>query len=63
MDPPPHDRSFRYKSPLKAFTRQVATRVGMAVHFPRILRWRHDKPATEADTLETVRVLLDRRTS
>jgi DNA ligase-1 len=32
---------------------------GIAVRFPRILRWRMDKPATEADSLETVRALLD----
>ena len=25
---------------------------GIAVRFPRILRWREDKPAAEADTLE-----------
>jgi DNA ligase-1 len=31
---------------------------GLAVRFPRILRWREDKPAAEADTLETVRALL-----
>jgi DNA ligase-1 len=31
---------------------------GIAVRFPRILRWRQDKPAKEADTLETVRSLL-----
>lgn len=31
---------------------------GIAVRFPRILRWRHDKKADEADTLETVRALL-----
>jgi len=28
---------------------------GIAVRFPRMTRWRHDKPAAEADTLETVR--------
>ncbi|MBA2459012.1 MAG: ATP-dependent DNA ligase [Gemmatimonadales bacterium] len=28
---------------------------GIAVRFPRMARWRHDKPAAEADTLETVR--------
>jgi DNA ligase-1 len=27
---------------------------GVAVRFPRILRWRTDKPAAEADTLETL---------
>ncbi len=31
---------------------------GVAVRFPRILRWRKDKPAHQADTLETVRALL-----
>ena len=28
---------------------------GVAVRFPRILRWRRDKPAAEADRLETLR--------
>jgi DNA ligase-1 len=32
---------------------------GIAVRFPRMLRWRKDKPPAEADTLETVRTLLD----
>jgi DNA ligase-1 len=32
---------------------------GIAVRFPRILRWRTDKPAAEADTLETLRGLLN----
>lgn len=31
----------------------------IAVRFPRILRWRQDKPAEEADDLETVRRMLD----
>jgi DNA ligase-1 len=31
---------------------------GIAVRFPRILRWRTDKPAAEADTLDTIRALL-----
>jgi len=30
---------------------------GIAVRFPRILRWRHDKPFTEADRLETLQAL------
>ncbi|MDQ3206536.1 MAG: ATP-dependent DNA ligase [Pseudomonadota bacterium] len=30
---------------------------GIAVRFPRILRWRHDKPAAEADRLDTLRAL------
>jgi len=28
------------------------------VRFPRILRWRKDKPAAEADTLDSVKALL-----
>jgi len=31
---------------------------GVALRFPRILRWRTDKPMEEADTLETLRALL-----
>jgi ATP-dependent DNA ligase len=31
---------------------------GIAVRFPRMLRWRTDKPAAEADSLETLRRLL-----
>lgn len=32
---------------------------GVAVRFPRIARWRTDKPAAEADSLETLRRLMD----
>ncbi|QXV66363.1 ATP-dependent DNA ligase [Mucilaginibacter sp. 21P] len=32
---------------------------GIALRFPRILRWRHDKPKEEADTIESLRALLD----
>ena len=31
---------------------------GIAVRFPRMLRWRHDKPLAEADTLATLQALL-----
>jgi DNA ligase-1 len=31
---------------------------GISVRFPRILRWRQDKPAAEADTLESAQALL-----
>lgn len=42
---------------------QLSTRhkSGIAVRFPRIARWRTDKPAREADTLESVRALLAAR--
>jgi DNA ligase-1 len=32
-------------------------RSGLAVRFPRMLRWRRDKPASEADTLEALKQL------
>jgi len=31
---------------------------GIAVRFPRMLRWRRDKPVAEADTLQTLAALL-----
>ena len=31
---------------------------GVALRFPRMLRWRHDKPAAEANTLEDLRAML-----
>jgi len=31
---------------------------GIAVRFPRMLRWRKDKPASEADTLDTLKRLI-----
>jgi DNA ligase-1 len=31
---------------------------GIAVRFPRMLRWRRDKPVDEADTIEALRALL-----
>jgi DNA ligase-1 len=33
-------------------------RSGVALRFPRILRWRRDKPVDEADTIESLRALL-----
>lgn len=33
-------------------------KAGLALRFPRIARWRRDKPAREADTLESLRSLL-----
>jgi DNA ligase-1 len=31
---------------------------GVAVRFPRILRWRHDKKAADADTLQTLKAFI-----
>ena len=36
-------------------------RSGIAVRFPRMLRWRRDKPVAEADTLDALRALLPTR--
>jgi len=33
-------------------------KAGIALRFPRIARWRLDKPATEADSIDTLRALL-----
>ncbi len=38
--------------------RSTRHKSGIAVRFPRIARWRHDKPMEEADTLDTIRALL-----
>lgn len=38
--------------------RSARHKSGIAVRFPRILRWRHDKPAEEADKLEAIQALL-----
>ena len=37
--------------------RSARHKSGVAVRFPRILRWRHDKPASEADHLATLKAL------
>jgi ATP-dependent DNA ligase len=41
----------------EAVNRSSRHKSGLAVRFPRILRWRHDKPASEADRIETLRAL------
>lgn len=42
----------------EAIQRSPRHKSGIAVRFPRMLRWRIDKPVDEADTLETLHALL-----
>jgi DNA ligase-1 len=44
----------------EAIARSTRHRAGVAVRFPRILRWRTDKPFAQADTLDTLAALLPR---
>lgn len=39
--------------------RSARHKSGIAVRFPRILRWRRDKRIEDADSLDTIRVMLD----
>jgi DNA ligase-1 len=41
----------------EAVNRSARHKSGIAVRFPRILRWRHDKPAAEADHLAQLQAL------
>ena len=43
----------------EGIARSPRHRSGIAVRFPRMLRWRRDKTAAEADTLDAVRRLLE----
>lgn len=42
----------------EGIARSTRHKSGIAVRFPRMLRWRHDKPVADADTLETLNALL-----
>lgn len=42
----------------EGINRSTRHKSGVALRFPRILRWRVDKPKEEADTLETLKALL-----
>ena len=45
----------------EGIARSTRHKSGVAVRFPRMLRWRHDKPVIEADTLATLFALLPDR--
>lgn len=42
----------------EGIARSARHKSGIAVRFPRMLRWREDKPVAEADTLQTLAALL-----
>ena len=42
----------------EGIARSTRHKSGIAVRFPRMLRWREDKPVEEADSLETLAALL-----
>jgi DNA ligase-1 len=42
----------------EGIARSTRHKSGVAVRFPRMLRWREDKPVEEADTLQTLEALL-----
>ena len=42
----------------EGIARSTRHKSGIAVRFPRMLRWREDKPVDEADTLLTLAALL-----
>lgn len=42
----------------EGINRSTRHKSGIALRFPRILRWRHNKPKEEADTLDSLRALL-----
>ena len=42
----------------EGIARSTRHKSGIAVRFPRMLRWREDKPVEEADTLQTLAALL-----
>jgi DNA ligase-1 len=44
----------------EGINRSTRHKSGVALRFPRILRWRLDKPKEEADTLDTLKALLEK---
>ena len=42
----------------EGIARSTRHKSGIAVRFPRMLRWRLDKPVAEADTIRTLQLLL-----
>jgi DNA ligase-1 len=51
--------SLVFELAFEGIQRSSRHRSGIAVRFPRILRWRVDKPVDEADTIESLEALLD----
>ncbi len=47
-----------WRSPSKGLNRSTRHKSGVAMRFPRVARIRWDKPAREADRIETLEALL-----
>ena len=50
--------SLVFELAFEGIARSPRHKSGIAVRFPRMLRWREDKPVDEADTLQTLAALL-----
>ncbi|MBW8463592.1 ATP-dependent DNA ligase [Acidovorax sp.] len=52
------DATLVFELGFEGIARSPRHKSGIAVRFPRMLRWRQDKPVAEADTLQTLMALL-----
>ena len=55
------DATLVFELGFEGIARSPRHKSGIAVRFPRMLRWRQDKPVAEADTLQTLMALLPRQ--
>jgi DNA ligase-1 len=47
-----------FEQGFEGIARSARHKSGIAVRFPRMLRWREDKPVEEADSIDTLAALL-----
>ena len=52
------DATLVFELGFEGIAKSLRHKSGIAVRFPRMLRWRQDKPVAEADTLQTLMALL-----
>ena len=56
-------RTLVFEIAFEGIARSTRHKAGVAVRFPRIKRWRRDKPADEADALDALVALVDERSA